>query len=388
MILGIDASNIRAGGGVTHLVELLRAVDPLAHGISQVIVWSGKPTLERIEDRPWLVKSHQPLLDKSLPLRIFWQRFRLSGLARATGCDLLFVPGGSYAGNFHPIVTMSQNLLPFEWHELCRFGWSWMTFKFLLLRLIQARTFRRADGLIFLTTYARDIVMGVIKTTVGKKTIIPHGIDSRFICPPQEQLSITRYTFEHPFRILYVSVIDVYKHQWHVAESVAQLRKSGLPVALDLVGPAYPPALKRLKKLLSRIDSQGEFVQYLGALLYSELNARYAKANLCLFASSCENMPNILLEGMASGLPIACSNSGSMPEILGNAGVYFNPEDPQDIARALKELIYSPELRTDKARASFEGAQVYSWARCSRETFKFISDVFGTKDRKAELCGF
>ena len=45
MRLGIDASNIRAGGGVTHLVELLRAVDRLAYGFSQVIVWGGQGTL-------------------------------------------------------------------------------------------------------------------------------------------------------------------------------------------------------------------------------------------------------------------------------------------------------------------------------------------------------
>ena len=382
MILGIDASNIRAGGGVTHLVGLLRAADPPALGVSKVVIWSGKSTLERIEDRPWLIKSRQPLLEMNLSLRIFWQRFRLSGLARAAGCDLLFVPGGSYVGNFHPVVAMSQNLLPFEWHELRRFGWSWKTFKFLLLRLIQTRTFRRAEGLIFLTAYARDTVMEVVKTAVGKKTIIPHGIDSSFICPPREQLPITRYTFERPFRILYVSGIDVYKHQWHVAESVAQLRRGGLPVALDLVGPAYPPALKRLKKILSRIDPQGEFVHYSGAVPYTELYTRYAKANLYLFASSCENMPNILLEGMASGLPIACSNSGSMSEILGSAGVYFNPEDPQDITRALKELVSSPELRTEKARLSFEAVQAYSWDRCSKETFEFIADVFGTKDGK------
>ncbi len=115
MILGVDASNIRGGGGVTHLVELFRAADPVAFGFSQVIVWSGQETLSRVEDRPWLVKSHQSLLDKSLPYRMFWQRFRLSDLARTADCDLLFVPGGSYAGDFGPIVTMSRNMLPFEW---------------------------------------------------------------------------------------------------------------------------------------------------------------------------------------------------------------------------------------------------------------------------------
>ena len=144
---------------------------------------------------------------------------------------------------------------------------------------------------------------------------------------------------------------------------------------LDLVGPAYPPALTRLRKTLERIDPEGEFVRYSGEVPYGELPSRYAQADLCLFASSCENMPNILLEGMASGLPIACSKRGPMPEVLGDAGVYFDPESPGDIARALRDLIDSPELRDRSARASSERAQVYSWRRCARETFGFMAEV-------------
>ena len=52
-----------------------------------------------------------------------------------------------------------------------------------------------------------------------------------------------------------------------------------------------------------------------------------ADANLFVFASSCENMPNTLVEAMAIGLPIACSDRGPMPEVLRDGGVYFDPED-------------------------------------------------------------
>jgi glycosyltransferase involved in cell wall biosynthesis len=130
-----------------------------------------------------------------------------------------------------------------------------------------------------------------------------------------------------------------------------------------------------LKKTLERVDPSGEFIRYSGHVPYSELPARYAQADLFLFASSCENMPNILLEGMASGLPIACSNRGPMPEVLGDAGVYFDPENADDIARALRELIDSPTLRARLSKASFERVQVYSWRRCARETFGFLASV-------------
>ena len=99
------------------------------------------------------------------------------------------------------------------------------------------------------------------------------------------------------------------------------------------------------------------------------------KTGLIVFASSYENMPNILLEGMAAGLPIACSSLGPMPEVLGDAGVYFHPEDPDDIARALNELIDSPDLRAQLARAAFDRAQKYSWKRCANETFDFLAEI-------------
>lgn len=391
MILGIDASNIRGGGGITYLSGLLAAADPIAHGFSQIVVWSGQATLNHIEDRPWLVKNHQPMLDKSLAHRTFWQRFNLSESARRFHCDLLFVPGGSFAGDFHPMATISRNLLPFEWRELRRYGRSRRTLKFLALRWSQSRSFRRADGLIFLTRYARDTVMNVIKKSANRTTVIPHGVHDGFASRPREQLEIGKYTKGSPFRILYVSTVDMYKHQWSAVEAVGQLRADGMPVTLELIGPAYPPALDRLRQTMNTIDPEGEFIFYSGAVPHKELSGRFEGADMFLFASSCENMPNILLEGMASGLPIACSDRGPMPEVLGDAGGYFDPERSQDMARALRELIASPQLRARKARAAFERVKAYSWVRCANETFSFLADVAlaggNTKRGKAPAQG-
>jgi glycosyltransferase involved in cell wall biosynthesis len=375
VIAGIDASNIRKGGGVTHLVEILRAANPEAAGFSKVIVWASQTTLERMEDRRWLVKSHLPVLDGNVFRRSLWQRFSLSNLARSVPCDVLFVPGGSYAGSFRPVVSMSRNLLPFERDELTRFGWSWLTLKLFLLRATQSETLRNADGVIFLTRYARDVVTRALGAVSGKAIIIPHGIDSRFTCSPKPQLPVSRYSLDRPLQLLYVSIVDMYKHQWHVAEAVSLLRQSSIPIVLKLVGPAYPPALRRLNHVLKRLDPNGEFISYVGPVAHSELHAQYAEADVCVFASSCENMPNILLEGMASGLPIACSKRGPMPEVLGDAGFYFDPESAADIARALRELIDSPALRANLSQGSFDRARAYSWNRCASETFEFLGKI-------------
>ena len=75
------------------------------------------------------------------------------------------------------------------------------------------------------------------------------------------------------------------------------------------------------------------------------------------------------------GLPIACSNRGPMPEILGEAGEYFDPEQPIDISRALRVLINSAKLRKEKATASHHLAKGYSWKNCANDTFAFLSEI-------------
>src|SRR5664279_3804749 len=108
MRLCIDASNLRVGGGLTHLVELLGNVDAPAYGFERVFVWSSRATLEQIADRPWLVKRSDPILEANFLRRAVWQTRRLGELARADGCNLIFVPGGAFAKDFRPIVTMCR----------------------------------------------------------------------------------------------------------------------------------------------------------------------------------------------------------------------------------------------------------------------------------------
>ena len=83
----------------------------------------------------------------------------------------------------------------------------------------------------------------------------------------------------------------------------------------------------------------------------------------------------ILLEKMAAGLPIASSNRGPMPEILGDAGVYFDPEQPESIAASLINLINSIEFRGKLAQAAFDKAGKYSWEHCARNTFDFLVEI-------------
>jgi glycosyltransferase involved in cell wall biosynthesis len=385
MRLAIDASNIRAGGGLTHLAELLRAAKPDVHRFDQIVIWGQRATLDRLEERPWLQKCSDPVMESHFLRRAWWQRHALGPLAKAARCSLLFVPGGSFATSFKPVVTMSQNMLPFEWKEARRYGASPLALKFMLLRASQGRSFRNAEGTLFLTEYARKTVLRVTGELPGRTAIVPHGVDCRFFCPPRPQRHLAEFTHDRPFRLIYVSIVDVYKHQRPVAEAVAELRAQKVPVVLDLVGPASATELRRLRETLRRLDPEGTALRYVGAVPYSKLHERYATADSFVFASSCENLPNILLEAMANGLPIACSNRGPMPEVLGEYGVYFDPERPEDIAKALRRLLGDPELRARIAAGAYEKACRASWERCADQTFAFFHHVeadFSTLHRR------
>ena len=116
MILGIDASNISAGGGVTHVQKILQYAEPEIRNISQVIVWGGRNPLDQLPPKSWLDFSEISSLNKPFHRRIWWQQNELSKLVQKDS-NLLFVPVGAYLGRFRPYVTMFQNMQIFETKE-------------------------------------------------------------------------------------------------------------------------------------------------------------------------------------------------------------------------------------------------------------------------------
>jgi len=374
-ILGIDASNISTGGGLTHLTNLLHSLKPSHFGIDRIVIWSSKQTLSSIKNFPWLIKRSSPVLNKNFIYRAIWQKFQLQKVIKQENCNLLFVPGGSFVTSFRPVVTMSQNLLPFELTELKRYGLSLMTLRLLLLRFSQSRSFKKSNGIIFLTEFAQNRVMSQIGDVDAKLKIISHGIDQRFFADRREYLSYDKYTFDKPIKIIYVSSIDPYKHHLNVIDAISYLRNKGLPVLLELIGPANNKELISLNKKINKVDKNKSFIKYYGNVDYSTIDNYYFNADIAVFASSCETFGQILLEGMATGLPTACSDMSSMSEILGEAGIYFNPLDIDSIADRLKKLIKSDKLRKRNGLKSISIARKYSWDLCANETFQFLKQI-------------
>ena len=82
MIIGVDASNIRQGGGKTHLVELISVLEPNAQKFDKLIVWCNQDISKNFINKPWLIIKTPKDLDLGPTSRFIWQRFKLSRLAK------------------------------------------------------------------------------------------------------------------------------------------------------------------------------------------------------------------------------------------------------------------------------------------------------------------
>ena len=373
MKLGIDAFNISSGGGLTHLKEFISAAKPEAHGFSEIYLWGNADLLSKIENKQWLVKINEPLLNHNVFFRLFWHMFKAKALFIQKDCDIVLAPGGTSLSGFKPSVTMCRNMLPFEWTELFRYGFSIKIIKLILLRFLQIHSFTKTDGLIFLSKYAKKIVSKSFKS--GKKNIItiPHGVSPIFFNTSSKKIK-SRFSNKEPIHLVYVSNISPYKHQWNVVKAIYQLRQKGLDVDIDLIGKKEE-GMHLLNKAIKKYDPKGEFVFFKGEVEHKNLYSSLSKADIGVFASSCENLPNNLLEIMAAGLPIACSNMGPMPEILKDTGEYFNPLSSEDIKLTIKKLITSSQLRKDLGIKAALRASLFTWENCADNTLKFLSKV-------------
>lgn len=369
--LGINASRARSGGAIAHLVGILEEANPRAYGITEVHVWSYANLLAALPDAPWLVKHAPPELDHSLLQQLWWERFSLPNELRKASCSILLNVDAGSVCRFRPAVTMSRDMLSYEPGEIERFAISKARLRLVTLRHVQNASLRSADGAIFLTHYAAR----VIQQSAGKLAniaYVPHGVGAAFRAT---QLTQWPASGERPIHCLYISNALPYKHQWHVVTAVSQLRSRGFDLQLELVGGGEGVAQKRLDAQISELDPHHTFVTQHEFVPQHKLPEYLTRADLFVFASSCENMPNTLVEAMAAGLPIACSNRGPMPEVLEDGGVYFDPEHPDSIVAAIEEIITNPEKRSMHAMRAKQLSFQYSWARCAHETFSFIAET-------------
>jgi glycosyltransferase involved in cell wall biosynthesis len=371
IVVGIDASRNCSGGAIDHIVGILSAGDPRARGISEIHIWSYRRLVEKLPNVPWLIKHNPPELELSLLRRVWWQYFSLPGEIKKHKCDILFASDAGTVCSGVPMVVLSQDALSYEPGVMKSFGISLAQLRLLLLFFIQNRSMRNAVGVIFLTKY----VANLIQRSTGPLNnifIIPHGIDDIF-----KQKNTQRpwpKNGEQPIRCIYVSNVAMYKNQWVVVRAIKNLRDRGFNLQLQLIGGGTGRAKQLLDDEIAFSDPDSLFVKSVGFICHEDLPNVIISADVFIFASSCETISITLMEGMAMGMPIACSDKGPMPELLQDGGVYFDPKDANSIAAAVEEIITNHDRRLFIAKRAKELSEQFTWEQCSSETWEFLRD--------------
>ena len=174
-----------------------------------------------------------------------------------------------------------------------------------------------------------------------------------------------------------MSTVNSYKHQLEVVAATSILAEKYKKLTLTLVGGFDSKYGKKVFREIEKTNRvhQRKVVSYAGKVPFDELPGIYQEADIFVFASSCENLPNILLESMASSLPIVCSKCPPMPDVLMGAGLYCDVRCPKSIANEIEEYLRSDELKREKAMSAYSVASSYSWKETSQLTFQMLNQL-------------
>jgi glycosyltransferase involved in cell wall biosynthesis len=379
--IAIDASSTKEGGSQTHLVEVLKNISNSSLAfIDKIYIVSNTTTLNLIEDKNYIVKFTTQTLNRNTLFCKMWVFFCLNKLVQNWGCDILLDLSGTYNGKFRPYVGMSRNMLLYEKEEVERFESFYQTLRFYILRKMQLSSFNKAAGIIFISNYAKNNILDRLKAK-SKWRVIHHGVSKKFEQHGyKSQKAAAEYSLTYKYKLLYISNILGFKHHLNVAKAIIELNMSGYNFELLFVGASHDKSIARNLIALIKKEAHNN-ITYLGKVSYSSVAEIYHSSDAFIFASSCENMPNILIEAMASGLPVICSNYGPMPEFGKNAVEYFDPTSVDSLKRSIVKVFADKELRKKMLIENKTVTASFSWNKCSDELFDFLNDCVINKNR-------
>ncbi len=367
--IAIDASRNRSGGAKIHLIGILNDIQSDKYNIDEIHVWSYRELLDQLPNYSWL-KKHSPFdSHTSIIKELYWQNRILPKKLKKLNIDILLNTDAGSICYFNPSITMSRDMLSYEKGEMERFGISLARLRLLILKYIQKKSLLNSNGVIFLTKYASNIIQNFTGKIKNYK-IIHHGISEDF----RLNRDISENSTKKKLRCIYVSNVTFYKHQWNVVRAFSLLKNYN--VELILAGKlGSGKAKKMLDKAISEVDPKKEFIVTTDHINHKKIPKLLESSDIFIFASSCENMPNTLVEAMAAGMPIACSDRGPMPEILRDGGIYFDPENIDSIHKAISTLVKDKNLRTSLSKKSKNYSKEYSWRKCSKKTFNYLIEI-------------
>ena len=236
-----------------------------------------------------------------------------------------------------------------------------------LLKALSPPSWRRADAFVTGSMHSGEI----IRRAVGPRrevAVVPHGHMGGPPCSrAQAQESVReRFRIGSPF-VLGVGTLEPRKNLAALVRAFAiAARGKAAGHALVLAGARgwkYGPIFDEVDR-----ERMQDRVVFTGAVSDAELARLYAAADLFVFPSLYEGFGLPVLEAMAIGAPVACSNAPPMPEVVGDAGLLFGPRDVQGMALAISRVLSDRNLADDLASRGKARAAGFGWDRAASET--------------------
>lgn len=228
----------------------------------------------------------------------------------------------------------------------------------------QQRRFRRrvanierADRVVCVSEFTRTLLLKAFRLDGSRVLVIPNGATT-----PVRMERATRNPFptKPGIKLLLVGSVLRRKNLRLVPGIVRELRNRGVEVVLLRIGQMLPP---ELASEIHQALSDSERLVELGLVSDSVLQAAYQFADALIFPSTNEGFGLPVLEAMAEGCPVITSNAASLPEVGGDAVLYFDPGDAAQAAEACVRLMSEPGLRESLKNRGLERSAQFTWER-------------------------
>jgi glycosyltransferase involved in cell wall biosynthesis len=248
------------------------------------------------------------------------------------------------------------------------------------LTLMMPRFLRAASAVIAISESTRRDMERHYPGSEHKTHVIYGGVAARFRPAPADEMVAVREKYRLPPRfILAVGTIEPRKNLVRLLEAYRGLLDRGVEIGLVIAGRKgwrYEDFFARLSDL-----HLIEKVTLLGPFPDADLPALYSAADVFAFPSLYEGFGLPVLEAMACGTPVVASNTSSIPEVAGGAGLLVAPHDAQALAEALERVLSDVELRAAMRGKGFAQAQRFTWERTAQATLDLYRAVLAGKRR-------
>lgn len=231
-------------------------------------------------------------------------------------------------------------------------------------RLVLGPALRRASAILTPSEHSRDRAVARLGLDPQRVHVTPWGVDERFSPGPRPTDLLERLGVRGRY-LLTVGMLQPRKNLEAALAAFERLRGRH-DVELVVAGSRG----WRDETLVERLHSspEGECVHLTGHVSDDELVGLYRGAECFLFPSRYEGFGFPPLEAMACGVPTVSSDRASLPEVVGDAGVLVDPDDPAAMAEAVEALLSSRALRDETVARGRERAGKFTWARCAEQT--------------------